>query len=289
MDSCGQDETLGTNDQVSLDQIMDKLSHLDNRIEEHFGGLKTDISILRHDLKEEIEGIRNTLKDVEKSMESAWEAIHELQETSGTNIDFKKNCQSSLEQTRKELDMMSTIKTKLEAEVNALNTRLTEEQEKIIALENYSRRENLRFMNVPERENENCTEIVYDIIENELNIDAKNCHFHAVHRVGKPRSSEEASSRTYPRPIIARFLCREDRDTVLKAKRRLRDSTKYKNSYITQDYARAIQMERKVLIKAMFVAREKGMKAKVVDRNLVINNNVYNVDNIPHDLRPPSI
>ena len=47
-------------------------------------------------------------------------------------------------------------------------------------------------------------------------------------------------------------------------------------------------MERKVLIKAMFLARKKGMKAKVVDRNLVVNNNVYNVDNIPDNLKESS-
>ena len=80
----------------------------------------------------------------------------------------------------------------------------------------------------------------------------------------------------YPRPIIARFLFREDRGMVLKANVRLRISSQYENVYITQDYAKAIQMERNVLIKAMFLARKKGMNARVVDRNLVVNNNVYN-------------
>ena len=100
--------------------------------------------------------------------------------------------------------------------------------------------------------------------------------------------TSDETSKAYPRPIIARFLCREDRDLVLKAKGKLRNSSEYKNVYITQDYAKAIQMERKVLIKAMFLARKKGMKAKVVDRNLVVNNNVYNVDNIPDNLKESS-
>ena len=83
-----------------------------------------------------------------------------------------------------------------------------------------------------------------------------------------------------------RFLCREDRDRVFKAKGRLRHSTDYPNAYITKDYAKAIQLERKELIKAMFIARKKGMSAKVVDRNLVINDNVYHVGNIPDELKP---
>ena len=75
---------------------------------------------------------------------------------------------------------------------------------------------------------------------------------------------------------------------VLKAKRRLRNSSQYDNVYITQDYAKAIQLERNVLIKAMFLARKKGVNAKVVDRNLVVNNNVYNVDNIPENIKESS-
>ena len=46
------------------------------------------------------------------------------------------------------------------------------------------RRENLRFMNVPERKDENCMDVVYAIIENDMNINVEDIHFHAVHRVG---------------------------------------------------------------------------------------------------------
>ena len=61
-----------------------------------------------------------------------------------------------------------------------------------------------------------------------------------------------------------------------------------KTCILRRDYAKAIQMERKVLIKAMFLARKKAMNARVVDRNLVVNNNVYNVDNIPDNLKESS-
>ena len=271
----------------SLERIMEKLSYLDNRKEAHFRGLKSDISILRHKLKEEIEGVKSTLTRVEKSLESAWKVITDLQAESKSHVDFRKTYRSSLDNVKSELAMASSKNAKLETEIDALKVRFLEEQEKVIALENYSRRENLRFMNVPEQEGENCANIIYDIIENELNMDVENLQFHAIHRVEKRRSSDE-TSKAYPRPIIARFLCREDRDMVLKAKGRLRNSSQYENVYITQDYAKAIQMERKVLIKAMFLARKKGMKAKVVDRNLVVNNNVYNVDNIPDNLRESS-
>ena len=120
-------------------------------------------------------------------------------------------------------------------------------------------------------------DVVYDIIENDLNINVEDIHFHAVHRVGKPRS--EDASKSFPR---------EDRDTVFKARNRLKDSSRANGMYyITQDYAKAIQQERKVLIKAMFQAKERGLSAKVIDRKLIINNVIYKVSNIPEDLRPP--
>ena len=197
-----------------------------------------------------------------------------------------KTYQSSLDTVKSELAMASSQNATLETEIDALKVRFWRSRS-VIALENYSQRENLHFMNVPEQEGENCANIIYDIIENKLNMDVENLQFHAIHRVGKQRSSE-GTSKAYPRAIIARFLRREDRDMVLKVKGRLRNSSQYENVYITQDYAKGIQMERKVLIKAMFLARKKGMKAKVVDRNLVVNNNVYNVDNIPDNLKESS-
>ena len=141
-------------------------------------------------------------------------------------------------------------------------------------------------MHVPDQEHKNCTDIVrYDISENELTINTQYIYFHAIYRVGKPRSPEDTHQ--HARPIIASFLCREDRDTVLKAKGRLKHSTNYPNAYdYPNDYPKAIQVERKVLIKAMFVALKKGMNGKVLDRNLVINDKVYHVVNISDEFKP---
>ena len=166
--------------------------------------------------------------------------VHEWLKTNGTAI---KIARETTDNPKKKYNLVkhiqrwqfsftkTSIKVSLQAEIENLKTRLLEEQEKIIALENYSRRENLRFMNVPERNDENCMDVVYDIIENDMNINVEDIHFHAVHRVGKPRS--EDASKSFPRPIIARFLSREDRDLVFRARNRLKDSSRAKDVYIT--------------------------------------------------------
>ena len=81
------------------------------------------------------------------------------------------------------------------------------ERENNIALENYARRKNLKFMNLPVDCGEDCKGMIINLLQNDQKIDVTNIRFHAVHRVGKP-----AVGKT--RPIIARFVCREDRDLI---------------------------------------------------------------------------
>jgi len=86
------------------------------------------------------------------------------------------------------------------------------EKENNIALESYTRRENLKFMNLPEDHGEDYKGMIINLIQNDLKIDATNVRFHAVHRVGKP-----AVGKT--RPVIARFVCSEDRDLYRQGKK----------------------------------------------------------------------
>ena len=166
---------------------------------------------------------------------------------------------------------------KLQVENEKLKPALKEARENLVALENYSRRENLRFMNIPESRSENCQDIIYDVIENAFKINVEEIRFHAVHRDGKLQNNGASP----PRPIIARFAVRKNRDAVFNVKNRLKSSARYGEAYITQDFAREIQKERKTLVQSMFAAKKAGRDAKVVNRSLFIDNNVFNISNIP--------
>ena len=82
---------------VSLKQILDKLARMENRIEEHFGNLKFEISRLSAEFKEEVENIKTNLKEVEKSLQSAWDSIIDLEADAKTHSDFKKASQQTLD------------------------------------------------------------------------------------------------------------------------------------------------------------------------------------------------
>ena len=55
--------------------------------------------------------------------------------------------------------------------------------------------------------------------------------------------------------------------------------------YITADYAKAIQDERRKLLKAMFKAKKQGLEAKVVGRYLYIGELKHDVTNIPEGFK----
>ena len=207
-------------------------------------------------MKEEIDGVKQTMKDVEKSLEGAWAAIEEVQQETKTYKDSKSSHQKMLDDQAQKTQLLETQLAIAQTEASLLAKNLRAAEENLIALESYTRRENLRFVNIAEEPGEDCTEVVLDIIQNELKINTDGLRFHAVHRVGK-RHTHSSTAPLRPHPIIARFVVREDKDAVLAVKNRLRNSQKYKDTYITQDYAKAIQEERKVLIKAMFAARDK--------------------------------
>ena len=67
----------------------------------------------------------------------------------------------------------------------------------------------------------------------------------------------------------------------------MKHSSNHNGAYITEDYGRAIQIERKVLTKAMVKAREiEGVENVFVKgRHLIINNERYDYKSIPDYLK----
>ena len=272
-------EDMETDSLISMEILLDKLRAIESRMEDNFSNLHTQISELSCEFKHEINVVKSTLNELEKSVNLAWASIEDLQQESKALKDSKSSHQKMMDEQTAEIQSLKVDLKKLQAENEKLKPALKEAQENLVALGNYTRRENLRFMNIPESRGENCQDIIYDVLENDLKMNIQDIRFHAVHRVGKPQSNGATPAR--PRPIIARFAVREDRDAVFNVKNRLKSSARHSEAYITQDFAREIQKERKTLIQSMFAAKQAGRVAKVVNRSLFIDNNVFNISNIP--------
>ena len=167
------------------------------------------------------------------------------------------------EDSKRNTEEMKEVLEDLSMRVAQLEKKLETAVEENIKLEQYTRRENLRFNNIAEQEGEDCKALIRGVIQNEMGIDASHIKFHAVHRVGKKIQNR-------CRPIIARFISREDRNEIWSNRGKIKHSKNYPDAYLTEDFAKAIQNERKVLIKAMMKARESQVhpNAKVVGRYL---------------------
>jgi len=115
-------------------------------------------------------------------------------------------------------------------------------------------------------EKEDCKAMIYDILQRDLKLDTSSIRFCAVHRVGKLMQRRT-------RPIIMRFVSREDRNLVWAKLGKIKQSTVYSDAYITEDFAGAIQEEREAVIKAIIKARDElGMdKVKVIVKEVFDN------------------
>jgi len=171
--------------------------------------------------------------------------------------------QSSIEFTQK--DKAEAFERIAECEQEQAN-----QDDELIRQEMYSRRWNIIFYRVPETPDEDCTGLVRKIITNDLKIkreEVSQFQFCGVHRLGK-------QSRGRPRPIIARFTCRNDRDKVWKMRRNLKDST----ISIGEDLPKRIQeIKKKILVPTMKKARSLDLrnKAAVIGDKLVVNGKQY--------------
>ena len=252
MDS-SDDNTLSP---VTLNAIMDTLSSLGEKMDSNFKKLRDEMEVFKHDLKTEVQVLRNTVSELDVAAQMSSSKIE------------------SLEASNKSLSL--SLASQIE-EIASLRAELKKEKEKVLHMEEYSRRENLIFRNIPERPGENSRELIFDIITKEMDINTSQMRCHAVHRMGK-------SIQGRPRPIIARFVCREDKEAVFRKRNLLKESTDYPGAYITLDYPSEIQGERAVLIKAMLKAQASGTQAKVIGRTLKIGSASYTSKNVPKEL-----
>ena len=83
--------------------------------------------------------------------------------------------------------------------------------------------------------------------------------FEAAHPLGRSKSGNIGSATNKPRPVIAKFLNRADKDAVMRLKRELPEEVG-----MTHDFPLEIRLARKQLIPRMIKERDAGKKAVIV-------------------------
>lgn len=150
---------------------------------------------------------------------------------------------------------------------------------KNVQLENYSRRDNILFHNVPENETDSsdqyeaCVAYIHRLLKDIGLRDPETLPIVACHRLGRRNTRMRK-----PRPIIVRFLSRRDRDTVFAKRSACKNEVK-----MSADFAAPTQARRRQLIPILVKAKKSlvyNNKVRLVDDRLIIDGTTYTVDNL---------
>ena len=264
--ACGSSST--AEEDVSDEMILEKLSKTHE-----------DIKTLKEELKGEIQAVKSELSKATKSLSAVWEEVQSLKQK---NKDLQDQCDSTTRENNKLNEEISTLKNRL------------------IKLEDYSRRENLRFYNIPENpgeSNEECSRKVMEVLT-ELGAVPENIMFHAIHRTGNPNntassnsaanseesteSREGASRPPRPRPVLVRFVSRMESDWIWENRKKLMNSSRFSSVFIDKDLSPESAKQRGKLRAAYEKAKELDIgRVFIKGKNLTVNSTVYSVDNLP--------
>ena len=210
---------------------------------------------------QQLQQVLERLTSVEGKLDGVFEKVQRLETAlSGVKSDITE-LQSKTTQMKKGTEDMDAGLNNLNMEVQELRIKIGENEKEIkltndrcLYQEVYNRRENLRFLGLPEvlSAEEVASEVIYQFLERELEIEgARDIEFQRVHGIGKKKTGVS-------RPIIARFLRFPDRERIFRRAFEVRDDTEVR---VFTDLPKEIQERRKRQWPKLKKAREEGKLA----------------------------
>ena len=208
-----------------------------------------------------IEKSVNKIQDTLVKLEARTQSLESFQQSATADIsDLKESPSFSQEKYKASLDDLKRQRENLEEKLNELerqnnhlDNKIKDVEIKNLYLEAYSRRENIKFENISEDDNDNedTEQRLRTFLETDLGFrDAHTVEIQRVHRLGRKKTDES-------RPILARFLRFKDCEKILSLGRRLW-GTAYK---MYQDLPHEIVQRRKNQMDTFRKARENRIPA----------------------------
>ena len=254
---------------------------------------KIDIFIMPSQSKEPAGSTRGVKQDTESkvTLESIRTLLEEQLKPIRTELDEMK---TSLDSATEKLNVITTVSAKvdnLEIKQNAVEQKLQkcerckELEDKLLRVEIFSRKNNLKFLNInsDQRTNapEDCEAIILDKCAG-YGIQLEPRDLERAHRMGHSLKKN--------RPIIVKFSNFRDKMIVLKEKQRFQAD----GITIVEDFPIEIQARRRVftpILKAVYSSGGQNM-ARLVSDKLLLNGKLYGVDDLddlPEELKPTNL
>lgn len=222
---------------------------------------------------EKLDTIESQLSEVHTRMANIEETVSRLDAEVRVLKSQKKKLEKNVEELEAGMQYNDDDISDLQRDNKKLENDVYELKKQLMYMENYSRRENLKFFGVQENIDpsysgndmdegssrqygtlENTKEVLYQFLEEQLKIERprEKIEFQRVHRLGKPNPLKS-------RPIIARFLRFSDREFVMEqARKHLKDD---ENLHVFDDIPKELYDLRKEQIQKLKKARQRGYTA----------------------------
>ena len=123
---------------VSLKDVFIQLNTMKSEINQNFNSVGTNIELLNHELKGDMKESRENVIEIDKSPENTWREVEESK--------------SNMAAVYEEIEA-------LKEETNVLREKLEHQRQRNIQLDQYSKRENTRLVNVNEEEGEDTADV----------------------------------------------------------------------------------------------------------------------------------
>ena len=226
----------------ALSQLTDRelLIHMSHDIAQ----VKSDVSSLKSDVAE----VKADVTEVKTSLQFSQADIEDLK----TKV-------SALED-----DLASKTET-----IERLNIKVQTLEQRQTDTENYSKKYNLIFDNIPEQKNENIEEAVRAVFRDNLGLDDKHILIDNTHRL-------KATKKKGPRSTIVRFVKYLDKQKVWNERSKLRDSGIYMREHLPPEMTN----RQRSLMPVYKALKSKEIEVSLKNDTIIYAGQKYDVANI---------
>ena len=270
-------DAVDKDDLIPITDTMQQLVQVfERKIDTLGAGLMAKLDSKLEEIKQDFRNMVEELNHLQVSMDVQFNLANnervELKERVSVIEDTLNERQDELQALRKELVSTTQANEKLSMQCNQLKQRL-------IKQESYSRRENLIFFGIDQKNPEDCTKRVKEIMMQHMKMNqetVQSMKFEQCHRLGN-------------RSIICRFATLGDRQLAWASRFNLQKS----GISVSEDFPAEMVAQRQTLYPILKEAKKQpNTKAYLTGNKLVINDKSYTVENLnelPPKLNPAAI
>ncbi|KAF0295879.1 hypothetical protein FJT64_006593 [Amphibalanus amphitrite] len=146
----------------------------------------------------------------------------------------------------------------LKEEVAASKLVISQQEERLADLEQYSRRNCLNFTGVPESRDENTVQLAIDLAKM-ANVKLERADIDRAHRVGRPREAAPNQPAPSPRTLVVKYVSYLKREAVWFGRKQLRQAKPPRSSGLTDGATKEVFVQENLTRKnqeIMYLARQ---------------------------------